>query len=203
MRGRGSHTHSPDEVGRHPLGIDHGLLGRDIPVQVLFVDTPEGAPVGAECRPTPVAGMTVDLAYAITISFPRPRPSAVAHGGVGGRAAVIALPLRRGLALGHPAPPPHKRGRPLPGRLEDGPCQPRVVGLAGPTAGGRKVPWRTAQAPLGAAALGAYEAVAILVAPQPEGADAVIQAFGDGNVNHAPMIPHPARWLHMSRDSFY
>src|SRR6266498_5284330 len=95
MRGRGSHTHSPDEVGRHPLGIDHGLLGRDIPVQVLFVDTPEGAPVGAECRPTPVAGMTVDLAYAITISFPRPRPSAVAHGGVGGRAAVIALPLLR------------------------------------------------------------------------------------------------------------
>ncbi len=55
------------------------------------------------------------------------------------------------------------------------------------------MPWRTAQAPLGAAALGAYEAVAILVAPQPEGADAVIQAFGNGNVNHAPMHMCPLK----------
>ncbi len=143
MRGRGSHTHSPDEVGRHPLGIDHGLLGRDIPVQVLFVDTPEGAPVGAECRPTPVAGMTVDLAYAITISFPRPRPSAVAHGGVGGRAAVIALPLLRvqagglgGAAAGDAAVcvtrPTRARGapwaRPWPSRAATAQAWPAVAG---------------------------------------------------------------------------
>jgi hypothetical protein len=49
---------------------------------------------------------------------------------------------------------------------------------------------------------GACEAVARQVALQPEGADALIQEFGDGNVDHAPLIPYRARWLHRSRDSF-
>jgi hypothetical protein len=33
--------------------------------------------------------------------------------------------------------------------------------------------------------------------PQPAGA--VIQSLGDWEVNHGAIIPHPARWLHMSQ----
>jgi hypothetical protein len=30
LRGRGPNTHPPDEVGRHPFGVNHGFIGRDI-----------------------------------------------------------------------------------------------------------------------------------------------------------------------------
>ena len=34
---------------------------------------------------------------------------------------------------------------------------------------------------------------------QPEEADAVVQEFGNGKVNHVVMLPYPAYWLHMSQ----
>jgi hypothetical protein len=34
---------------------------------------------------------------------------------------------------------------------------------------------------------------------EPKDANAVIQEFADRKVYHAPMIPYPARWLHMSQ----
>lgn len=247
--------------------------------------------------------MPVDLAYAITISIPR--PSAVAHGGVGGRTAVSALPLVRvqggtirqavlgdqglaGARIRALAAPEARLAR-VPRHHPDaggtlvggGPVSLPLIGtpagrLIGRTSGaghhsGRgglvQVAWRRCRrvcrcvrdtpnsrarravgSPLaiprrnrtsgpavagcsrrrspsaacrpprrpdsgrpqsalahGTSAArgcrtGACEAVARQVALPPEGADAVIQEFGDGNVNHAPMIPHPARWLHMSRD---
>jgi hypothetical protein len=61
------------------------------------------------------------------------------------------------------------------------------------------MPLITEQAPLAPAALGAFEPLRMPVALQPEQADAVIQEFGHWNVNHAPLIPRSARWLHMSR----
>ena len=55
------------------------------------------------------------------------------------------------------------------------------------------------QALLGAPTVWASQPIRMAVAFEPEGADTVIQQFGDREVNHGPMIPHPARWLHMSR----
>src|SRR6266540_5296499 len=62
-------------------------------MQVLLVDTSEGAQIGTKCRSGPFTGIAVDLASAIPIIIPGPLAGAVAHGGVGGMAAVIALPF--------------------------------------------------------------------------------------------------------------
>src|SRR5688500_3245976 len=82
-------------MGRDPFDIDHGFIGGNIQVQVPLVNPPEGTQVGAECRPRPFAGVTVDLADAITIIITRPLSSAVTDRGMGRMAAVITLPFIR------------------------------------------------------------------------------------------------------------
>ena len=62
-------------------------------MQVLFTDAPEGAQIGPEGRAGPFASIAVDLASAIPIIIPCPFMGAMAHGSVGGVAAVIALPF--------------------------------------------------------------------------------------------------------------
>jgi hypothetical protein len=82
-------------MGCDPFGIDHDFRGRDLQVQVRLVHSPAGASGCAKRRPSPVAGVTVDLADAITITLPRPCPSAMAHRGVSRVATVRALPRIR------------------------------------------------------------------------------------------------------------
>ena len=82
-------------MGRDPFRIDHGFIGRHVEMQVRLVDAPERAQVGPERRASSFTGVAVDLASAIPIIVPGPFVGAVAHGGVGGMAAVIALPFVR------------------------------------------------------------------------------------------------------------
>jgi hypothetical protein len=62
-------------------------------MQVLLVDSPEGSQVHPEHGPSPLTGVTVDLAAAIAIRIPRPLIQAIAHAGVGRMATLTALPL--------------------------------------------------------------------------------------------------------------
>ena len=64
-------------------------------MQVLLVDTAEGTEIRPERRARPFATIAVDLTAAITIVIPGPFAGTVAHGGVGGVAPMIALPLVR------------------------------------------------------------------------------------------------------------
>jgi hypothetical protein len=73
--------------------IDDRLIRRDVEMQGLLVDPSEGAQVGAERRACPFTGVAVDLALTITIIIPGPFVGAVTYAGVGGMAAVIALPF--------------------------------------------------------------------------------------------------------------
>jgi hypothetical protein len=59
------------------------------------VDAPARTAVCAERRACSCAGVAVDRAWALTIILPCPRVPAVADGGVGRRAATIALPFVR------------------------------------------------------------------------------------------------------------
>ena len=45
----------------------------------------------------------------------------------------------------------------------------------------------------------AGQPIRVEVTFEPKEANAVIQEFADRKVYHAPIIPQPARWLHMSR----
>jgi hypothetical protein len=89
----------------------------------------------------------------------------------------------RRLALGNAAQAPHQGRRSLPGLGKESAGEHRVVTLAGPTAVGREMPLRTAQAPRGAAAPGACEPLRRQVALEPPGADAVVQEFGAGAIS--------------------
>jgi hypothetical protein len=61
------------------------------------------------------------------------------------------------------------------------------------------MPLGTEQAALGAPTTWAFQSIGVKVTFQPKRADAVVQEFADRKVYHAPIIPQPARWLHMSR----
>ncbi len=87
-----SDAHPLDQLGCDSFCIHHGFIRCHVEVQVLCMDAPEGAQVGPEGRPGPFAGMAVNLASAIPIIIPCPFAGAVAHGGVGGVATVIARP---------------------------------------------------------------------------------------------------------------
>jgi hypothetical protein len=56
------------------------------------VDAAENASGAPERGPCPLTGMAMDLASAIPLIIPGPCVGAVAHGGVGRVAAVLALP---------------------------------------------------------------------------------------------------------------
>jgi hypothetical protein len=88
-------AHPSDQLGRDAFGIDHRFRRHHIEIQVLFVDTTEGARVGAKRRAYPFTGVAMDLTAAIPIAIPAPFAGPVTHGGVGGVAAMIALPLVR------------------------------------------------------------------------------------------------------------
>jgi hypothetical protein len=64
-------------------------------MQVLLVDPSEGAEICPERRARSFTTIAVDFTAAITIAIPGPVADPVAHGGVGGVAVVIALPLVR------------------------------------------------------------------------------------------------------------
>jgi hypothetical protein len=80
-------------MGCDPFGVDHRLIRCHVEMEVLLVHPSEGAQIGAECRAGPFAGVAVDLASAITIIIPGLLAHPMAHTGVGGMAAVIALPF--------------------------------------------------------------------------------------------------------------
>jgi hypothetical protein len=61
------------------------------------------------------------------------------------------------------------------------------------------MPLGAEQAALGVPTMWARQPVRVEVTFEPKEANAVIQEFADRKVYHAPMIPYPARWLHMSR----
>jgi hypothetical protein len=87
----------------------------------------------------------------------------------------------------------------LPSVREDRTREPRVIAVASPTAGGGKMPLGAEQAALGGPTVWAGQPIRVEVTFEPKEANAVIQEFADRKVSHAPMIPYPARWLHMSQ----
>jgi hypothetical protein len=89
----GTDAHPSDQMRRELFRIDYRFIRCDVEMEVLLVDPSEGAQVGAERRACPFTGVAVDLASAITIIIPGPFVGAVTHAGVGGMAAVIALPF--------------------------------------------------------------------------------------------------------------
>jgi hypothetical protein len=82
-------------MGRDPFRIDHGFIGGNIQMQVLFVHASEGAQGGPACGSRSFAGVAVDLADSIVIIITCPLPSAMTHRGMGRMAAVITLPCIR------------------------------------------------------------------------------------------------------------
>jgi hypothetical protein len=80
---------------RDAFGIDHGFIRRDIEMQVLFVDTPEGTQIGPERGARSLAAVAVDLAPTLTIVIPGPFAHPVGHRGMARMATAITLPLIR------------------------------------------------------------------------------------------------------------
>ncbi len=78
-----------------------------------------------------------------------------------------------------------------------------VIALADPTAVGGEMALVTEQPPRGAPAVRACQPIGVEVAFEPQSAEVIIQELGDREVNHVAMIPHPARWLHMSQKVYH
>jgi hypothetical protein len=90
----------------------------------------------------------------------------------------------------------------LPRVRDDRPREPRGIALAGLTTVGGEMPWGAAQAAPGEPPMWACQPIRVEVTFEPKRANAVIQEFADRKAYYAPMLPHPARWLHMSRHFF-
>ena len=73
--------------------MDHGLLRRDIEMQVLVVTPPEGTQLGPQRCPCPFAAVAMDLTPAIPSVIPRPFAHSVANGGMARMTPPRALPL--------------------------------------------------------------------------------------------------------------
>jgi hypothetical protein len=73
--------------------MDHGFIRHHIEVQVLLVDTPEGAQVGPKRRARPLAGVAMDLALAVPMIIPRRFAHPMGNSGMAGMAAAITLPF--------------------------------------------------------------------------------------------------------------
>jgi hypothetical protein len=80
-------------MGCNAFCIDHGFIRRHIQMQVLLVDATEATEICPEGRAPSFTIVAVDFTAAIPIVIPGPFAGPVAHGGVGGVAAMIALPL--------------------------------------------------------------------------------------------------------------
>jgi hypothetical protein len=70
--------------------------------------------------------------------------------------------------------------------------------MAAPTPVGQKVTLYTEQPPIVAPAVRAFQACWVEVAFQPEGAVVIVQQVGYWEIDHTLILPHVARWLHMS-----
>jgi hypothetical protein len=79
-------------MGRDSLCVDHGFIRRPIQMQVPLMDTSEGPEIRPEHCARPFTPMAVDRTSTLTLILPGPFAGTVAHGGVGGVAAMIALP---------------------------------------------------------------------------------------------------------------
>jgi hypothetical protein len=88
-------AHSANQMRRDAFSIDHGFIGRHIELQVLLVNSSEGAQEGAERRSCPFTGVAMDLASAVPIIISGPFVDAMADGSMGGMAAAITLPCIR------------------------------------------------------------------------------------------------------------
>jgi hypothetical protein len=108
----------------------------------------------------------------------------------------------RGLPLGNATQQQHQGRRRLTGLCEDGPGQPRVIASAHPTPVSRKAALYTEEPAIWAPAVWALQAPGVKVAFQPEATPVVVQQVGYREVDHPVILPHAARWLHMSR-AFY
>src|SRR5262245_58965680 len=62
-------------------------------MQVLFMDTPEGTPVGTKRRTRPLTGVAMDLALAVTVVIARPFAPPVGNRGMARMAPSITLPF--------------------------------------------------------------------------------------------------------------
>ena len=109
-----------------------------------------------------------------------------------GQAELAGQACRR-FALGKAAQQQYQRRRPLSGLFEDGAGEQRIVPLTAPTAVCGKVPLLTEETPFGAATVGAGEPSRMQVTFEPDQADAVVQEFGNWEVDHVVIIPQPAR----------
>jgi hypothetical protein len=86
-------AHPLNQRGCDAFGIDHGFIRRDIEMQVLLMNPTERAQIRPKRRAGPFTGVAVHFASAVAIVIPGPFADAVAHRGMGGMAAVIALPF--------------------------------------------------------------------------------------------------------------
>ena len=86
----------------------------------------------------------------------------------------------------------------LTGFLEEGSGQQTEVAIADPTAVGGKMTLLAEQPPLQAPAVRPPQAIRVEMAFQPNTADAIVQQVGDGEDDHVVILPHVARWLHLS-----
>jgi hypothetical protein len=75
----------------------------------------------------------------------------------------------------------------------------RILAVTHTATVGRKAALLPEEATIGASTVGTREALWVEVAFQPDQTDTLAQEFGDREVNHRALIPHPARWLHMSQ----
>jgi hypothetical protein len=82
--------------------------------------------------------------------------------------------------------------------LEGRTHQQRVVAIAAPATVSREMALMTEQPPHRAATVRTFQAVWVQVPLQPKRADALVQQFGDWEVDHAAILPYAARWLRMS-----
>jgi len=93
------------------------------------------------------------------------------------------------LALGYPTQQEPQGGRSWPGVLEGRARQPRVGAIAASAPVGRKRVLVTEQPPRRAATVRPLQAVWVPVPLRPTRAEAVVQQFGAGEVDHAALFP--------------
>jgi hypothetical protein len=87
----------------------------------------------------------------------------------------------------------HQRRRALTGLFKDGVGEERIIAVTRAATIGRKVALRPEESALRAMTIRAGQSSRMQVMLQPDEADAVIQQFGNWEINHIGMILHYAR----------
>jgi hypothetical protein len=100
---------------------------------------------------------------------------------------------RGGFPCGDAAPQEDQRGGALAGLFKDGVGQARMVAVTRAATVGREIALRPQESALGAMTVRAGTPLRMQVTLQPDEADAVIQQFGNRDINHISRIPHSAR----------